>query len=125
MYIWGKRKKTEVPSGENSISTRFTSERQPESNGHPKGVKNRTTIARKVLEMISIMPDATFEKLKEVLPEINQQLCAEEVASLILINNIVTKGDVNAYKAIMDSAYGLPKQDIDIEGKITFEINIR
>lgn len=84
--------------------------------GKPVGAKNRSTIARKVLEMRGILPTATFEKLKEVYPELTQNMTAEEMATLVQLVNAITKGDTNAYKAIFDSAYGMPKQGVEVEG---------
>lgn len=93
--------------------TQFSSISQPDSAGRPLGVKNRATIARKILEMSAIVPNSIFEKVKEVFPDIDQRMTAEEIASLVMLGNAIAKGDVNAYKAIMDSAYGAPKNEID------------
>jgi len=97
--------------------------------GYTPGVKNRSTIARKILEMRGLLPQATFDKLKEVYPELTQNMTAEEMATLVQLVQAITKGDVNSYKAIMDSAYGAPKQDIDhsnlgkaFDNKIEIEI---
>jgi hypothetical protein len=105
-----------MPKGENSISTRFSSAYQPKSNGHPKGVKNRSTIAKMVLAIDVKLPDEAFEKLRTIYPEIKQNMTAEEMMTLIQVSNAITKGDTNAYKAIMDSCYGAPKQDVEISG---------
>jgi len=88
------------------------------------GTKNRSTIARKILEMRGLLPQATFDKLKEVYPELTQNMTAEEMATLVQLVQAITKGDVNSYKAIMDSAYGAPKQEIDqtITGQIGIHI---
>jgi hypothetical protein len=57
-------------------------------NGRPKGSKNRSTIAKYWLE-------------------VNQNL-----KTLALIKK-ARDGDVNAYKALMDSGYGAPLQQIE------------
>ncbi len=92
--------------------------------GKIPGTKNRSTIARKILEMRGLLPQATYEKLKEVYPELTQQMTAEEMATLVQLVQAITKGDVNAYKAVMDSAYGAPKQEIDasVSGQIAINI---
>lgn len=80
-------------------------------NGRPKG-PSRTTIAKRVLEMQSILPDKIFEKLKELYPGLQQKMTSEELATIVQISNAISKGDTAAYKAVMDSAYGAPKQEI-------------
>ena len=80
--------------------------------GRPEGVKNRSTIAKHVLEMVAILPDDVFDRVKELFPGIDKRMTAEEISTLVLLGNAISKGDVNAYKAIMDSAYGSPKVEI-------------
>ena len=73
-------------------------------NGRPKGSKNRSTIAKKWLQLIK----------KEVNP-LNletEELSQEDLMTLALIQK-ATKGDVNAYKALMDSGYGSPVQQVE------------
>ena len=73
-------------------------------NGRPKGSKNRSTIAKKWLQLIK----------KEVNP-LNletEDLSQEDLMTLALIKK-ATKGDVNAYKALMDSGYGSPVQQVE------------
>jgi hypothetical protein len=64
--------------------------------------------------MVSILPDEMFAKIKESFPDIEQRMTAEEIATLVILGAAITKGDYNAYKAIMDSAYGAPKQESEI-----------
>lgn len=99
--------------------TQFSSEKQPENQGRPLGVKNRSTIARKILSMSAIMPDETFAQLKESFPDIEQRMTTEEIATIVMLGAAIAKKDVNAYKAIMDSAYGAPKQEVETNGNIT------
>lgn len=103
----------------NEIGNRFSSDNQPETQGRPLGVKNRSTIARKILEMSAIMPDETFEQLKQAFPDIEQRMTTEEIATIVMLGAAIAKKDVNAYKAIMDSAYGAPKQEVQTSGDIT------
>jgi len=106
-----------------SANTKFTSERQPESNGRPPGVKNRSTIARKILEMSAILPDEMFTKLKENFPDIEQRMTTEEIATLVILGQAIAKGDYNSYKAVMDSAYGAPKQEVEQSGSLGINWN--
>lgn len=73
-------------------------------NGRPKGSLNRSTIAKKWLEVFS------QEELED--GEV-KWLSNEEAITLALIRK-ARNGDVNAYKALMDSAYGTAKDTVDI-----------
>ena len=83
---------------------KFSSEYQPEKNGRPKGSRNRSTIARKWLE-------AMQDSKNPITGEI-ENLSQEDIMTLALLNK-ARKGDVNAYKQLMDSGYGLPKQQVE------------
>ena len=76
-------------------------------NGRPKGAKNRSTIARYWLEV--------NQSLKNPLTGETETMSQEDLMTLALIKK-AREGDVNAYKALMDSGYGAPKQDVDIKG---------
>lgn len=72
--------------------------------GRPKGSKNRSTIAKKWLEVNQeAFNDITG--LKELLSQ-------EDLMTLAQIKK-AREGDTNAYKSIMDSAFGSPVQQID------------
>ena len=72
--------------------------------GRPKGSKNRSTIARKWLEV--------NQSLKNPLTGENETMSQEDLMTLALIKK-ARDGDVNAYKALMDSGYGAPVQQIE------------
>jgi hypothetical protein len=92
-------------------------------NGRPVGSKNRSTIMRKVLDMQGTLPDEMFEALKEIFPGIEKKMTFEEMASIAQAANAV-KGDTAAYKAMMDSAYGAPKQDLEISSEVSVSTKI-
>ena len=73
-------------------------------NGRPKGSRNRSTIVRQYLDLIT--------KQKNILTGEVEQLSQEEMITLAMLTK-ASKGDVNAYKALMDSGYGAPKQTTD------------
>lgn len=73
-------------------------------NGRPKGSLNRSTIARKWLEV--------NQSLKNPLTGENETMSQEDLMTLALIKK-AREGDVNAYKALMDSGYGAPVQQIE------------
>ncbi len=73
-------------------------------NGRPKGSKNRSTIARKWLD--------SKEKFKNPLTGEIELLTQEDITTLAQILK-AREGDTPAYKALEDSAYGAPVQQID------------
>lgn len=73
-------------------------------NGRPKGSKNRSTIARQWLEV--------NQKLKNPITGQDETMSQEDLMTLALIKK-AREGDVSAYKALMDSGYGAPVQQIE------------
>ena len=74
-------------------------------NGRPKGSRNRSTIARKWLNVKT----KAINPLSQEEEDMNQ----EDMITLALIKK-ARQGDVAASKAILDSAYGQPKEQLDI-----------
>jgi len=72
--------------------------------GRPNGTKNRSTIARQWLEV--------NQSLKNPLTGEQETMSQEDLMTLALIKK-ARDGDVNAYKALMDSGYGAPLQQIE------------
>lgn len=91
-----------MPNEENL--KKFTSEYQPEKNGRPKGSRNRSTIARLWLE--------TTQKAKNPITGEEETLSQEDLGTLAMVKKM-RDGDVSAYKALMDSGYGAPVQQIE------------
>lgn len=87
--------------------------------GKPPGIKNRSTIARKVLEMRGLLSDEKMDKLKEKFPDIHDKMTVEEIMTVVMADNAIA-GDDKHYKALMDSAYGAPKQEVaaTIDGSV-------
>ena len=73
-------------------------------NGRPKGSKNRSTIAKKWLQVI--------QEAKNPLTLESEELSQEDLITLALLKK-AANGDVNAYKALMDSGYGSPVQQVE------------
>jgi hypothetical protein len=73
-------------------------------NGRPKGSRNRSTIARHWLEV--------NQNLKNPLTSEMETMSQEDLMTLALIKK-AREGDVAAYKALMDSGYGAPVQQIE------------
>ena len=84
--------------------------------GKPVGSKNRSTIARKWLELMT--------KEANPLTGIAENLSYEDIITLAQIKKAKEEQDTAAYKALQDSAYGAPKQEIDtaITGNIVLNV---
>lgn len=83
--------------------------------GKPKGTPNRSTIAKKILEMPCVIPDELYDILIGIYPDLNRKTTIENLATLVQASKAISRADVNSYKAVMDSAYGAPKQSIELE----------
>jgi hypothetical protein len=81
------------------------------------GVKHRSTIARKWLEI--------EVNEKNPLTGLAEKLSYEDIITLAQIKKAKDEQDTNAYKALQDSAYGAPKQEIDqtVTGHIAINID--
>jgi len=91
-----------MPNEENL--KKFSAEYQPKKNGRPKGSRNRSTIARLWLE--------TTQKAKNPITGVEETLSQEDLGTLAMVKKM-RDGDVSAYKALMDSGYGAPVQQIE------------
>jgi len=94
----------------------FSSSYQPKKNGRPKGSLNRATIAKRWLN--------TLENVKNPMSGEMQFLTQEDIMTLSLVRK-ARNGDVQAYKALMDSAYGAPKDTIDVTQNEGFSIDFK
>ena len=91
-------------AGKGQIEPRWEKGESGNPNGRPKGSKNRSTIARKWLEV--------NQSLKNPLTGESETMSQEDLMTLALIKK-AREGDVTAYKALMDSGYGAPLQQIE------------
>ena len=91
-------------AGKGQIEPRWQKGESGNPNGRPKGSKNRSTIARKWLEV--------NQSLKNPLTGESETMSQEDLMTLALIKK-AREGDVAAYKALMDSGYGAPLQQIE------------
>jgi hypothetical protein len=109
-------------AGRGQIEPRWESGQSGNPNGRPKGSKNRSTIAKYWLSMEqSISNPLTGQK---------ETISQEDAMTLALIKK-AREGDTNAYKALMDSGYGAPVQqveqtqtNVDLTGMSTDEIKL-
>jgi hypothetical protein len=93
-----------MPNPENIEKHEFKKGQSGNPNGRPKGSKNRSTIAK---YWLSIEQD-----LKNPLNGNTETMSQEDLMTLALIKK-AREGDVNAYKALMDSGYGAPVQQVE------------
>jgi hypothetical protein len=91
-----------MPNKENLIPAQLGEIRNP--NGRPKGSLNRSTIARKWLEV--------NQSINNPLTGEQETMSQEDSMTLALIKK-AREGDVNAYKALMDSGYGAAAQTLE------------
>ena len=70
--------------------------------GRPKGSRNRSTIVREWLEVV--------QRIKNPITNETEELSQADIMTLALISK-ARKGDVQAYKELMDSGFG-KNQDI-------------
>lgn len=107
-------------AGKGQIEPRWGKGESGNPNGRPKGSKNRSTIARYWMEV--------EQKLKNPLTGTDETMSQEDLMTLAMIKK-AREGDVAAYKALMDSGYGAPIQqveqtqtNVDLSGLSTDEI---
>ena len=84
--------------------TQFKPGQSGNPNGRPKGAKSRSTVIKRWLE--------AMDKGKNPMTGEVEEMSVEDKMTLALIGKAL-KGDTSAYKALMDSAYGAPKQEIE------------
>ncbi len=84
--------------------------------GKPLGTRNRNTIAKQILNLMVQIPDKLYKKYQVVWPELQQKVTTEEMMSIAAAYRSL-KRDMS-YKVLMDSAYGAPKQEVDMVGEI-------
>lgn len=97
---------------------RFKPGQSGNPSGRPEGSKNRSTVARQVLSMIGMFPKKKLKELKEIFPQITNKMTVEEIMTIVQAGRATTKADPHSYEKVMDSAYGKPKQDIDLAGNL-------
>ena len=90
---------------EDILNNRYKKGESGNPSGRKKGSLNRKTIARIYLSYLQ----------EEVNPltGIKELLSNEDMITLALIHK-AKQGDVSAYKALMDSAYGGVKQNVEV-----------
>lgn len=105
-------KKGETPKG----AKVFTPGTSGNPNGKIQGTKNRSTIAKKWLD-VEI-------KAKNPLTGMEEMLSQEDLITLAQIRAAIG-GEATSYRVLMDSRFGAPKQDLEIDNKHQINIEIK
>jgi hypothetical protein len=102
-----------MPNNQNLIQ--FKKGESGNLKGRPKGVKNRGTIIRDIFNSITQLDSFQFNDLKSKFPNIKEEISIEYLMTLIQVDKAIFKGDTKAYKVLMDSLYGTPIRQLDLE----------
>ena len=97
-----------MPNIENIIPHKYKKGESGNPNGRPVGSRNRTTIVKQWLEVKKLAKNPISNK--------EEELEIQDMMVLALINKAL-KGDVNAFKELMDSSYGKLLNSTDITTK--------
>ena len=84
-------------------------------NGRPKGSKNRATIVREIFDSISVLDSFQFNELESRFPHIKNNMSIEYLMTLVQVNKAIFKEDTKAYKVLMDTMYGTPIRQLDLD----------
>jgi len=109
-----------MPKPENILGQGFhTDPSRINKNGRPKGTRNRSTIARMILESkmsIDAVDADKREALEVLLKSFNIDPKTNQAEVLLTIAQVLNglKGDARSYNAIMDSGYGKAIQQIEM-----------
>ncbi len=90
--------------------TRFSSDRQPETQGRPKGVPNAATRYKRFLELV--------QAGKNPVTGADEEFTVAELMDLRQIKKALD-GDLQAYKEILDRLEGKAKQPVEMSGNVT------
>ena len=102
-----------MPNNQNLIQ--FKKGESGNLKGRPKGVKNRGTIIRDIFNSITQLDSFQLNDLKSIFPNIKEEISIEYLMTLIQVDKAIFKGDTKAYKVLMDSLYGTPIRQLDLE----------
>lgn len=97
-----------------SEKTQFKPGQSGNPAGRPKGARNRSTIARRWLEVI--------EKHVNPISGEKEELTQEDIITLAQINK-ARKGDSSSYRNLLDSAYGSPDQNINATNNTKLDLS--
>ena len=111
-----------MPKPENIIGKGF--DVHPENinrKGYEKGLPNRSTVAKYINSLDYSAPEEIEKELRIRFKKLPKNLTVYVIATLMQAKKAIEEMDTNAYKALMDSADGAPKQEVGITEVKTIE----
>jgi len=81
-------------------------------NGRPKGVRNRSTVAREIANTVVSAPNDALESLRELYPDMPKKQQVETLMMWQQALKAIAERDTKAFQAIMDCLYGKPSQEV-------------
>ena len=97
--------------------------RRPGDESGAKAVRSRAAVARKLLAQKMTLSQEQLEQIQAQFPEVRGEMEREAFMTLVMMAKAAT-GDVSAYNAVLNSAYGPAKREEELEGKTTINIRI-
>jgi hypothetical protein len=88
--------------------------------GKPKGTLNRSTIAKRVLGLMvkDGLTENQVSALRKMYGDHVDKMTLEEAITLVQVGDAISgKQRTNSYNAVMNSAYGAPKQSVELTGE--------
>ncbi len=83
--------------------------------GHPKGMPNRSTIVKKILEANIKSPDTIERAIKAMFPKLaNKKMEARVVMIIRMVQKAIVKGDTKAFELLMNYGYGKETDKLDL-----------
>jgi hypothetical protein len=101
-----------MPNPDNIVNHKFPKGKSGNPSGHPKGVKNRSTILRKWIEVNA--------KVTNPITKQEEAGTVEDLIAIALLTKAI-KGDVQAIKEINDTLYGKLLESSKIDASINVE----
>jgi len=84
-------------------------------NGRPKGTRNRATIVREIFDSISVLDSFKLTEIQKWFPHVECDMSIEYLMTLVQVNKAIFKEDTKAYKVLMDTMYGTPIRQLDLD----------
>lgn len=111
------------------VDTRFSSTNQPPKEKKMAGIAKKKFTRQLLKDMLNLpykfAPESQIKQqlIKAFGKEI-ENMSIGEIMSLQQAQKAVLKSDSGAYMALLNQAFGLPKQDIDLSTKEVIEVEI-
>ncbi len=91
-------------------------------NGRPKGVKNRSTVIKNIIETDISTPEELEQMIEDMDGRPPKSLSFEDLMVWMQVIKAVKEKDTKAFKAIMDGRYGKPNQSVEHKGNASLTL---